>query len=205
MNIGINKNGKISLVVIIFVYLYIAVVPRCKSNFIDLKNNYVEGLVLGDTEILANCTIFLDSETYTRPQIDGKFFFKNVKEGIYMLYVNHPYMEFNMFHVEVKKRITQNNDKIYLVQAYELLSPLEKTNLSVSKIVFISKGIYKFLTPQKSFQLINFLKSPIFLIFIFFLILLCILPKIQTMSEAVSNEESVNMVTYQSEFLNSIK
>ncbi|CDU20461.1 ER membrane protein complex subunit 7, putative [Plasmodium yoelii] len=188
---------------VIFFYIHITI-SECKSDFIELNNNYVEGIVKAKLDILAESTVYLDSDTFVKPRADGYFIFTNVKEGIYDIFVNHPYIEFNKFQVEVKKSITKNNDKIYIVRAYEYISPFEKNNLMVTQIVFEVNSIFEFLVPKKTFYLFNILKSPIFLIFLFSLILLSVLPKMQKLQEEV-NEESTNTVTYKSGFIESVK
>ncbi|SCP03218.1 conserved protein, unknown function [Plasmodium malariae] len=192
-----------SLFLTIFIYFHLIRTSRCEEDFIELHNNYVEGTVKANLNILSECTVYLDSETYMKPKSNGQFLFANVKEGMYNMFVNHPYIEFTRFQVEVKKNITKNNDKIYTVQAYELLSPFEKSNLMVTNIVFEVRRVYDFLVPKKNFYMYNLFKSPIFLIFFFFLILLSVLPQMQKMSEA-ENEET-NQVTYKSNFLDSTK
>ncbi|CRH02354.1 conserved Plasmodium protein, unknown function [Plasmodium relictum] len=201
----IDKNIKSLKTVffIIFICLYLKV-SKCEEEYIDLKNNYIEGIVKANSDILLNCTVYLDSETYTKPKSNGKFVFTNVNEGAYTLFINHPYLEFNKFHVEVKHKMTKNNHKIYIVQAYELILPFEKNNLMVNNIVFEIKNFYEFLMPQKTFSLFKLLKSPLFLTFLFFLILLCLLPQMQKISES-ANEESFSQITYKSNFLESVK
>ncbi|SPJ11827.1 conserved protein, unknown function [Plasmodium sp. DRC-Itaito] len=190
---------------IFFLNIYMIRITRCDKDIIELKNNYIEGIVKGDAELLSNCTIYLDSDTYVSPKSDGKFLFKNVKEGEYTMYVNHPYLEFNKYYVEVKKQITPNNGTLYLVQAYELNLPFEKSNLIVNNIVFKAKRIYDFLIPKKKFNITYLFKSPLFLIFLFFLILLSVLPKMQKISEAENEENGTEQISYKSDFLESIK
>ncbi|SCM13376.1 conserved protein, unknown function [Plasmodium chabaudi adami] len=188
---------------VIFFYVHITI-SECKSDSIELNNNYVEGIIKAKLDILAESTVYLDSDTFVKPRTDGYFIFNNVKEGVYDIFVNHPYIEFNKFQVEVKKSVTKNNDKIYIVRAYEYLSPFEKSNLMVTQIVFKVNNVFEFLVPKKTFYLFNLLKSPIFLLFLFSLILLSVLPKMQQIQEEV-NEESMNAATYKSPFIESVK
>ncbi|SBS88018.1 conserved Plasmodium protein, unknown function [Plasmodium ovale] len=185
-------------------YFHIIIRSRCEENFVELKNNYIEGIVKANLNVLAECTIYLNSDTYTKPKSNGQFIFTNVNEGVYNMYVNHPYIEFTKFQVEVKRSVTQNNHKIYIVQAYELISPFEKSNLMVTNIIFEVKKVYDFLIPKKNFYLFNLFKSPIFLIFLFFLILLSVVPQVQKMSDA-SSDENLSHVTYKSAFLEALK
>ncbi|GAW83313.1 conserved protein, unknown function [Plasmodium gonderi] len=177
---------------------------ECKEHSIELKNNYIEGTIKGNLNVLADCTIYLDSDIYKKPKINGQFIFTNVKEGTYNMFVNHPYLEFNKYQVNVKKSVTKNNDKVYIVQAYEQISPFEKSNLMVTNIVFEAKKVYEFLVPKKNFHIYNLFKSPIFLIFFFFLILLSVLPQMQKISDS-ANEETHGPATYKSNFVESIK
>ncbi|KJP90045.1 hypothetical protein AK88_00214 [Plasmodium fragile] len=179
-------------------------ISESKVSAIELKNNYVEGSIHATPNVLADCTVYLDSDIYKKPNRNGKFIFTNVKEGTYNMFVNHPYLEFNRYQVNVKRSVTQNNDKVYVVQAYEQISPFEKSNLMVTNIVFESKNVYDFLMPKKNFYLFNMFKSPIFLIFLFFLILMSVLPQMQKMSESAS-EESIGPAIYKSTFVEALK
>ncbi|CRG97494.1 conserved Plasmodium protein, unknown function [Plasmodium gallinaceum] len=201
----INENLKFLMTIFVITFICLNLkLSKCKEEYIDLKNNYIEGIIKANSDILLNCTVYLDSENYTKPKNNGKFVFTNVNEGVYNLFVSHPYLEFNRFHVEVKQKMTKNNYKMYIVQAYELLLPFEKNNLMSSNIIFEVKNFYEFLIPKKNFSIFKLLKSPLFLTFLFFLILLCLLPQMQKISES-ANEENYSQVTYKSDFLESVK
>ncbi|ANQ10054.1 Uncharacterized protein PCOAH_00038270 [Plasmodium coatneyi] len=193
-----------AIVVAITSCLLLMGITESKGPAIELKNNYVEGTIKANVNVLADCTVYLDSDIYKKPNKNGKFIFTNVKEGTYNMFVNHPYIEFNKYQVNVKKSVTKNNDKVYVVQAYEQISPFENSNLMVTNIVFEAKNVYDFLMPKKNFYLFNLFKSPIFLIFLFFLILMSVLPQMQKMSESAS-EETIEPPAYKSNFVEALK
>ncbi|EUD68792.1 hypothetical protein C922_00480 [Plasmodium inui San Antonio 1] len=193
-----------AIVVAITCCLLLMGITQSKGPAIELKNNYIEGTIKGNLNVLADCTVYLDSDIYKKPNKNGKFIFTDVKEGTYNMFVNHPYIEFSKYQVNVKKSVTKNNDKVYVVQAYEQISPFETSNLMVTNIVFEAEKVYDFLMPQRNFYLFNLFKSPIFLIFLFFLILMSVLPQMQKISESGS-EESIGPATYKSSFVESLK
>lgn len=177
---------------------------QCEKKHIELKNNYVEGIVIADKKVLLECTIHLGSQYYTKPLSNGKFLFPYVKEGVYHLFVNHPYYEFNRYQVEVKKKITKNNYKTYVIHIYDFRLPFERSNLITANVIFDKKFIYEFLHPEKTFNVFKLFRSPLFLILLFFLFMFFALPHMQKMSES-AREETITESSYKSNFLEAIK